>query len=54
MLTEEDLNLHTSFRNLSPNQRIAAFDFLRATFYINSAKQNKVCKIQICAFSKFV
>lgn len=32
MLTEEDFSLLTAFRNLTPEQKTASLNFLRATF----------------------
>ncbi len=52
MLTEEDINLLTAFRNLTPDQRVATLDFLRVTLCTILAKQDIVSEIQGCAFPK--
>ncbi len=52
MLTEEDINLLTAFRNLTPDQRAATLNFLRVTLCTILAKQDIVCEIQGSAFPK--
>ena len=52
MLTEEDLNLLTAFRNLTPAQRATTLDFLRVTSYTILTNQDSVYEIQVCAFPR--
>ena len=52
MLTEEDLNLLTAFRNLTPDQRAATLDFLRVSPYTILTKQDNFCEIQGYVFPK--
>jgi len=52
MLTEEDLNLLTAFRNLTPAQRATTLDFLRVTPCTILTNQDNVYEIQGYAFPK--
>ncbi len=52
MLTEEDINLLTAFRNLTPNQQVAALDFLRVTLCTTLTRQDNVYEIQGCVLPK--
>ncbi len=52
MLTEEDLNLLTAFRNLTHDQQVATLDFLRVSLYTTLAIQDNVCEIQEYVFPR--